>query len=271
MKQLHFQHYTMNPFFAFMFWKYNCLQTKLPHFSAVHLTKCRHVLAYVPDLHSCSSFAVTYPCVGHFSHCTAQNFSFVCCMTWLSQLSQRWRVRLEELVKKTIRTTQLLSYNVKSGGFLMSRIFFCPNCHWIVRTPWELSTMKVGLVGLVWLFNSFESILWSMQLLEDPRVDASFPPLHSSPPTFPLPHTLSCLTSKSGLQLSSGPVEVDESRALLEPRFNSNGFLTLVLVWLPSCYCCFIHKANGLTLHLKLCQRAIVNYWYQLHVNSRQA
>lgn len=97
-----------------------------------------------------------------------------------------------------------------------------------------------------------------------------------SPLTFhssyvPLPHTLSCLTSKSGLQLNSGPAEVDENRALLEPRFNSNGFLTLVLVWLPSCYCCFIHKANGLTLHLKVCQRAIVNYWYQLHVNSRRA
>lgn len=182
MKQLHFQSYTMNPFFAFMFWKYNCLQTELPHFSAVHLTKCRHVLAYVPDLHSCSSFAVTYPSVGHFSCCTAQNFSFVCCLAWLSQFSQSWRVRLEELVKKTIRTKQLLSYNVKSGGFLMSRIFFCPNCHWIVRTLWELSTIKVGLVGLVWLFNSFESILWSMQLLEDPGVDASFPPstFHSS-------------------------------------------------------------------------------------------
>lgn len=69
-----------------------------------------------------------------------------------------------------------------------------------------------------------------MQLLGDPRVDASFPPLHSTPPTFPLPHTLSCLTSKSGLQLNSGPVEVDENCALLEPRFNFNAFLTLVLV-----------------------------------------
>lgn len=77
MKQLHFQSYTMNPFFAFMFWKYKCLQTKLPHFSAVHLTKCRQVLMYVPDLHFCTSFVVAHPSVGHFSHSTAQSLFFV--------------------------------------------------------------------------------------------------------------------------------------------------------------------------------------------------
>lgn len=43
-------------------------------------------------------------------------------------------------------------------------------------------------------------------------------------------HIFSCLASKSGLQLNSGPVEVDENHALLDPRFNLNGFLTLVLV-----------------------------------------
>lgn len=141
MKQLHFQSYTMNPFFAFMFWKYNCLQTKLPHFSAVHLTKCRHVLTYVPDLHSCSSFAVTYPSVGHFSHCTAHSFSFVLHRFTYSQLSHSWRISLEELVKEIIRTKQLSSYKVMSI-FLVSRIFLYPNYHWIVRTLWELSKKK---------------------------------------------------------------------------------------------------------------------------------
>lgn len=75
----------------------------------------------------------------------------------------------------------------------------------------------------------FAIVLASSRSLGDPRVAVSFPPyipllLRS------LYHILSCLTSKSGLQLNSGPVEVDENHALLEPIFNVNGFLTLVLV-----------------------------------------